>query len=262
MKVSCIQLQMKFCDVQSNFVHAKELIHDTVIKEKPDVVVLPETWSTGYYPKEKLKSFCEADGAQSKKTFSLLAKKLNVNIVAGSVVNFKNGKVYNTAYVFNREGELVCEYDKTHLFTPMDEHKFFEYGTKAVTFELDNRKCGIAICYDIRFPEFVRTLALNGAEMLFVVSQWPLKRIEHLKTLSAARAIENQMFVAVCNSCSESDGVVFGGNSSVIDPWGNILATADDKEKVITSDCDFSLVSEIRNTINVFNDRKSELYII
>lgn len=262
MKVSCIQLDMKFCDVQFNYAHAEKLIRETVKKENSDVVVLPETWSTGYYPKDNLMSFCEADGDRIKKAFSLLAKELNVNIVAGSVATLKNGKVYNTAYVFNRKGETVGEYDKTHLFTPMDEHKFFEFGEKVTTFELDSHKCGIVICYDIRFPELARTLALEGIEMLFVVSQWPDKRVEHLKTLTSARAIENQMFVAVCNSCGNADGTQFGGNSRVIDPWGTVLASAGETEEVITADCDFTVIDGIRKSINVFNDRKKEIYNI
>ena len=177
---------MKFCDIQANYAHVQGLIYNTVKKENTDVVVLPETWSTGYYPQNDLMSFCEADGAEIKKTFSLVARNLNVNIVAGSIATVKNGRIYNTAYVFNRAGEVVGEYDKTHLFTPMDEHKFFEYGNKTVTFDLDGHKCGVIICYDIRFPELARTLALEGIEMLFVVSQWPEKRIEHLKTLAKA----------------------------------------------------------------------------
>lgn len=251
---------MKFCDADFNYSHACQLIHETVKKEKSDVVVLPETWSTGYYPKDNLMSFCEADGDRCKKTFSLLAKQLNVNIVAGSVATIRNGKVYNTAYVFDREGEAVGEYDKTHLFTPMDEHKFFEYGKEPIIFETDGHKCGIVICYDIRFPELARTLALEGIEMLFVVSQWPEKRIEHLKVLSQARAIENQMFVAVCNSCGEAGGVQFGGNSRVIDPWGTVLASAGEAEEIITADCDFAVIEGIRKSINVFNDRKKEIY--
>lgn len=260
MRVSCIQLDMKFCDVQDNYARVQELIYNTVKKENTDVVVLPETWSTGYYPQNDLMSFCEADGAEIKKTFSLVARNLNVNIVAGSIANVKNGRVYNTAYIFNRAGEVVGEYDKTHLFTPMDEHKFFEYGNKTVTFELDGHKCGIVICYDIRFPELVRSLALEGIEMLFVVSQWPDKRIEHLKTLAKARAIENQMFVAVCNSCGKAEDVQFGGISMIIDPWGNVLTSADENESVITADCDFDIIKEIRNSINVFNDRKTQIY--
>ena len=98
--------------------------------------------------------------------------------------------------------------------------------------------------------------------MLFVVSQWPDKRIGHLKTLAKARAIENQMFVAVCNSCGCADKVQFGGNSMIIDPWGNVLTSADENESVITADCDFGIIAEIRNSINVFNDRKPDLYNI
>lgn len=253
---------MKFCDVRDNYARVQELIYNTVKKENTDVVVLPETWSTGYYPQNDLMSFCEADGADIKKTFSLVAGNLNVNIVAGSIANIKNGRVYNTSFIFNRNGEIAGEYDKTHLFTPMDEHEFFEYGEKITTFSLDGHKCAVIICYDIRFPELVRSLALEGIEMLFVVSQWPEKRIEHLKMLSLARAIENQMFVAVCNSCGCADKVRFGGHSMIIDPWGNVLASAGEAEETITADCDFGRIEEIRNSINVFNDRKPDLYKI
>lgn len=253
---------MKFCDVQANYARVQELIYNTVKKENTDVVVLPETWSTGYYPKDDLMSFCEADGALIKKTFSLVARNLGVNIVAGSIANERNGKAYNTSYVFNRNGDVIAEYDKTHLFTPMNEHKYFEYGDKYVTFSLDGHKCGVIICYDIRFPELVRKLALDGVELLFVVSQWPDKRIGHLEILSRARAVENQLFVAVCNSCGVTDDVTFGGNSMIIDPWGNMLSSAHETEKVITADCDFNVMAEIRNTINVFDDRKTELYFL
>lgn len=260
MKASCIQLDMKFCNVEYNYAEALRLIRETVEKEKSDVVVLPETWSTGYYPKEGLADYCEKDGERVKNTFSAFARELNINIVAGSVANAKNGEIFNTAYVFNRRGEIVAEYDKTHLFTPMDEHKYFSFGKNLVTFELDGHKCGIVICYDIRFCELVRSLALRGIEMLFMVSQWPLARAAHIVTLTRARAIENQMFVVCCNSCGKTPEAVFGGHSQIIDPWGEILAAAGEEQAVITAECDFGIIKNIRNSINVFNDRKTELY--
>ena len=207
-----------------------------------------------------LASYCDRDGERAKKTFADLAKELNVNIVAGSIANEKNGEIYNTAFVFNREGEVVAEYDKTHLFTPMDEHKFFSFGKNLVTFELDGHKCGIVICYDIRFCELVRSLALRGIDMLFMVSQWPLVRTSHIVTLTKARAIENQMFVVCCNSCGKTPDAVFGGHSQIIDPWGEVLGAAGEKQEVITADCDFGTIKDIRNSINVFNDRKPDLY--
>ena len=244
MKVSSIQLDMRFCGIEYNYEHAEELIRETKKKEDSDVIVLPETWTTGFYPTQSLPAYCDKNGEKVKAKFSSLAEELSVNIVAGSVATLKNGKAYNTAYVFSRNGECVAEYDKTHLFTPMNEDKFF------------------VICYDIRFPELARTLALKGAEMLFAVSQWPDKRIPHLEILTQARAIENQMFVVCCNSCGKTPSTVFGGASQTVDPLGVIIAKAGTSEEVITADCDISVIKEIRESINVFKDRKTEIYKI
>ena len=178
MRVSAIQMDMKFADPAYNFKHAEELIREAAAS-KPDVIVLPETWNTGFFPKENLKELSDKDGAAVKDMCSALARELNVNIVAGSVSNVKNDKVYNTAYVFDRQGVCIAEYDKTHLFTPMGEHDYYEAGTHVTTFELDGKKCGIIICYDVRFLELVRTLALTGLDVLFVPAQWPALRNPH-----------------------------------------------------------------------------------
>lgn len=262
LRISCVQLDMEFCNVERNYKKAEELITSTARNENPDLIVLPETWSTGYFPREDLEKYCEDDCSRVKSVFSALARDYGVNIAAGSVANIKNGGIFNTACVFDRDGRLVAEYDKTHLFTPMDEHKYFNFGSNVVTFELDGKKCGIVICYDIRFPELIRTLALEKIELLIMSSQWPDKRVNHLQVLTQARAIENQMFVACCNSCGTADGAVFGGSSQIIDPWGKVLARAGEKEEVITADCDFDIIKEIRNSINVFHDRRTEIYRI
>ncbi len=262
MRVAAVQLDMKFCDVEYNFEHAEKLIRQTCLNDKPDVIVLPETWTTGYYPKQSLHSYCDKDGEKLKAKFSSLSKELNVNIVAGSTATLKDGKAYNTAYIFSRNGDCIAEYDKTHLFTPMNEDEYFEFGDHVCTFELDGIKCGIIICYDVRFPELTRTLALEGIQMLFVVSQWPDKRIPHLEVLTQARAIENQMFVVCCNSCGKADGTVFGGSSQTVDPLGNIIAKAGTQEETLIADCDFTAIREIRESINVFKDRKTEIYNI
>lgn len=260
MKVSCIQMDMTLCETDLNFKNAERLIRES-IKDNPDTVVLPETWNTGYFPKENLASFCDNNGERVKATIGGLAKELKINIVAGSVANIKNGKIYNTAYVFNREGECVAEYDKTHLFTPMNEDDYFAKGEKMVTFELDGKKCGILICYDIRFPELTRTLTVNShLDYLFLVAQWPLKRVDHLLTLSKARAIENQMFVVCTNSCDQKGETIFAGNSAIFNPWGEKIASAGERQEIISATCDESILDTIRNSINVFADRRKELY--
>ena len=261
MKVSCLQMNMKLGCPDENFSLAEKLIRESV-KEQPDVIVLPETWNTGFFPKEKLTDLCCKDGDTVKLRIGELAKKYKVNIVAGSVSNVRNGKVYNTAFVFDRDGICIAEYDKTHLFTPMGEDDYYTGGDHLCSFTLDGAKCGIITCYDVRFPELTRSLALRGLDMLFVVSQWPKERIFHLRTLTAARAIENQMFVVCCNSCGTADKTVYGGNSAIIDPWGQTVVAAGEYEEILTGDCDLNTLTYIRNTIPVFRDRKPNLYNI
>ena len=259
MKVSCLQMNMELGNPNKNFNHAKELISEAM-KENPDVLVLPETWNTGFFPKDILFESSCRNGDEVKAVIGGLAKEYGVNIVAGSVSNVRENRVYNTAYVFDRQGCCVAEYDKTHLFTPMGEDKYYTAGNHLSCFTLDGVRCAVIICYDIRFPELVRTLALTGLDMLFVVSQWPKVRTLHLNTLLTARAIENQMFAVCCNSCGIAGDTVFGGNSAVINPLGETLAKAGETEEIIAVNCNMSMLSEIRGSIPVFRDRRQELY--
>ena len=259
MKVSCLQINVKLGCPDKNFSLAEKLISES-IKQRPDVIVLPETWNTGFFPKENLTELCCKNGDTVKLRIGELAKKYKVNIVAGSVSNVRNGKVYNTAFVFDRDGTCVAEYDKTHLFTPMGENDYYTVGDHLCSFTLDGAKCGIIICYDVRFPELTRKLALQGLDMLFVVSQWPKERIFHLRTLTTARAIENQIFVVCCNSCGTAGKTVYGGNSAIIEPFGKTLALAGENEEIISANCDLKMLSDIRGSIPVFRDRRSELY--
>lgn len=259
MKVACLQMNMKLGFPRENFCHAENLIIDAM-KDSPDVLVLPETWNTGFFPKENLEDLCCKDGDTVNLRIGAMAQKYNVNIVAGSVSNIRDGKVFNTAMVFNRNGECVASYDKTHLFTPMGEDDYYTHGDHLCRFTLDGVRCGIIICYDLRFPELTRRLALQGLDMLFVVSQWPKERIFHLRSLTTARAIENQMFVVCCNSCGKAEKTVYGGNSAVIDPLGETVVLAGETEEIISAECDFKSFREICGKIPVFRDRRPELY--
>ena len=259
MKISCLQMDMAQGQVEQNFACAQALIRQAMA-EKPDVIVLPETWNTGFAPKAGLEELCDRDGQRVKEQIGELAKELSVNIVAGSVSNIRDGKVYNTAMVFDRQGACVASYDKTHLFTPMGEDKHYTPGDHLCRFTLDGVSCGIIICYDIRFPELTRSLTVSGLDMLFVVSQWPKVRISHLRSLTVARAIENQMFVVCCNSCGSAGKTVYGGNSAIVDPWGETIALAGETRQILCADADLSVLKNIRESIHVFRDRRPELY--
>lgn len=261
MKVTAVQMNMVFEEPNKNFIKVEKLIR-AAAKEKPDTIVLPETWNTGFFPTKNAMKLADRDGRRTKELFSELSKELELNIVGGSVVNMKGGSLYNSSYIFNKKGECIADYDKTHLFSFAKENAYFNKGDKITSFDLDGVKCGIIICYDVRFLELVRTLTLRDIKILFVVAQWPVPRINHWDILNQARAIENQIFVVNVNSCGVAGETIYGGHSSIINPWGEVLAKAGRKEEIITAELDLEIVDEIRDTINVYRDRRPELYNI
>ena len=261
MRIACAQMDVLLGKPEENLIHAKDLVRKAAAVGA-DVVLIPETWNVGFFPKDGLSEMADRDGKRIKTEMGALAKELAVNLIAGSIADLRGGKVFNTAYVFDREGVCVASYDKTHLFSPMGEHEAFAPGDHVTDFSLDGVKCGLITCYDIRFPELTRTLALRGIDILFVPAQWPAVRTEHWRTLTKARAIENQIFLACCNGCGTAGETVYGGNSAIYDPWGVVLAVAGETEEIISADCDLSIIADIRSSMHVFADRRPELYKI
>ena len=234
MRLCVIQMDMRLGESAYNFAHAEALLRRAAA-EGADTALLPETWNTGFFPADHLPERSDRGGEAVKALCAPLARELNMNIVAGSVSDRRGGRVYNTAYVFDRQGARLAAYDKTHLFTPMGEHEHYAAGDHLTTFSLDGHKCGLLICYDLRFPELFRTLALQGVS-------------------------ENQCFLAACNSCGTAGETVFGGASRILGPRGELLAAAGASEEIVTAALDFSVLAEVRNSINVFHDRRPELY--
>ncbi len=228
---------------------------------KPDILVLPEMWNTGY-ALDQIQEIADQDGLKTKAALSSFARKHSVQIIGGSVAEKIGDRVYNTMYVFNREGKQIASYSKIHLFRLMEEEKHLHAGNKAVTFELEEGLIGGAlICYDIRFPELSRLLALAGAKVLFVPAEWPHPRLNHWRTLLIARAIENQMYVVACNRVGISGDTSFFGHSMIVDPWGEVIAEGGEEEAIITGKLDASLTDSVRERIPVFEDRRPNLYI-
>lgn len=260
MKVSMIQMDMELGKPKENFAHAVDLVRQAALM-KPDVITLPETWNVGFFPKENLAGLADPDCSGVKETFSALAREYAVNIIAGSVANLRpDGKVYNTACVFDRRGQLIAEYDKVHLFSPSGEHEYFQHGTKPCNFELDGVPCSLVICYDIRFPELIRSEMLAGSKVQFVVSQWPDVRTLHWDTLNRARAIESQCFLSCTNSVGTAGTVKCGGHSAIYAPMGECVILGGDTEQILTAEMDLSSVEAVRSSINVYRDRIPEAY--
>lgn len=259
MKIALIQLDIAFGNPEVNYAAAERKIREAAAGS-PDCIILPELWTTGYDLK-RLEEIADNGGAAAGTLISGLAREYGINIVAGSVAAKREGGITNSMYVFDRTGALAGEYSKLHLFRLMDEHLYLQPGSAKGLFRLDGALCAGLICYDIRFPEWVRVHMAEGAEVLFVSAEWPLPRLSHWRALLISRAIENQCYVVACNRAGSDPANTFGGHSMIIDPWGEILCEASGSEEILSGELDLAKVQEVRGQIPVFSDRRPELYL-
>lgn len=257
MRVCALQMDVRSGDRAANHATVRRLVSEAVSLCSPDIIVLPELWSTGY----ALEQVVELADEQGDARFLVgLAREHGLAFAGGSVLAAADGKVFNRAQVIDREGRYVASYDKVHLFRLMEEDRYLAPGTSTPLFELGGMPCASVICYDIRFCELPRKLAVQGAEVLFVSAEWPSPRVEHWRTLLRARAIENQMYVVACNRCGVTGNTEFAGRSAIIAPDGAVLAEAGTGEEIIWVDIEPEAVRRVRNTIPVFDDRVPDLY--
>lgn len=224
-----------------------------------DVVAFPEMWNTGYALKQ-LGDLADPDGKRTIQQLQADAKKFHINIVGGSVATARDGKFYNTTYVVDKDGQLVGTYDKVHLFGLMDEGQYITAGDHENAFDLAGAPSASAICYDVRFPEWLRTISRHGAQVLYLPAEWPDVRIPQWETLVRARAIENQQFVVAVNRVGRDDGNHFNGHSLVVDPLGHVLVNAGEQANLTFAKLDLDQALKVRGPIPVFKDRRPSLY--
>ncbi len=235
MKIAAVQMDARIGKVSDNLVK----IRDFVFKNKDaDFVIFPELAVSGYCMGEFDKYAAEIDG-KTYKELSKIARENRVFIGCGFLEK-ENEKIYNSYLVFDKAGKLAAKYRKTHLIREFDEG--LTRGNEVVVFETCFGKFGIAICYDLRFPEFWRALMRKDVTGVFLPAQWPEKRIEHWNVLSRARAIENQFFVVGANGV----GNFSGGESQAVNPRGEIIGRLNDEEGILRVEIDPGEVKRVR----------------
>lgn len=263
MKVAVVQMA-SVRGKADNIRIAIELLKKAIGK-KAEFIALPETFS---YRSDCSNPVKEAEYVSGNSISCVrdLAFKNKVFILAGSIcekTSFKN-KVYNSAVLVDKQGKIKDIYRKMHLFDvslkhrKINESKIFLKGRTPVLTCVYEIKTGMAICYDVRFPEMFRAYSDLGAKMFCIPSSFTSTTGEaHWEILLKARAIENQCFVIAPNQCGTGDnGLKAYGNSMIIDPWGKILARASgDKEEIIYADLDFSRLDEIRKNFPVLKHK-------
>jgi predicted amidohydrolase len=261
MKIASYQMDLIPGEPSENRKRVQEWIEKVCINGDIDICVLPEMWTTAY-TLPTLADTIRGDNGITEAFLKELAQKLKVNIVGGSIAMEEEGGIYNRSYIVNREGLIVHTYDKMHLVPMLNEHIYLKGGKNAArVFELDGKKMGVIICYDLRFPELIRSLALQGAEVVFVVAEWPEARALHWEILQQARAIENQVYIVSCNRVGTYDDVQFAGRSMVINPWGETVKKASETEEETTIvTLNLNEVPRIRKEVPVFASRVPTLY--
>ena len=260
MKNQVFQFCVEYGDVEKNEQKIKNWF-DKELNPETEVVVLPEMWNNGY-ALDQLTDKADKELSRSFPFIQDLAQKHNVDIVAGSVSNSRNGKIYNTAFTASNEGHRISKYDKVHLVPMLNEPTYLEDG-KAVP-EPFTLSSGVSvtqiICYDLRFPELLRYPARKGAQIGFYVAQWPTARLNHWRVLLQARAIENDMFIVACNGTGNDGNTDYAGHSMIINPNGEILAELGQEEDSIYAELDLNEVDTQRKNIPVFENLKLEMY--
>jgi omega-amidase len=261
LKLAAAQISCSLGDLEANL-RKIDIFCARAKNAGSDLIVFPEMADTGYaMPVIQEQAASWSSGPVPK--LQEIARTHSIAIVCG--VSERDGaSIYNSQVFVDQAGTILAKYRKTHLFAvaPVDEHKCFFPGNSFTAFPFAGFRFGLSICYDLRFPEMYRYLAAEESVNAFIISSaWPFPRVEHLRALALARAIENQSYVILANRVGTDDGVSFCGNSTIIDPRGVIIASASgDREELLETELSESLVASVRGRMEIFAHRRRDLY--
>jgi len=271
MRVAAIQINSN--NVKKENLEKADLLIGEAARCGAKYVALPEFFNfIGPIEEEMINSELIPEG-MSTKFLSETAKKNGIWLNCGSILEKEEGnekKHYNTSMIFNPDGNLVYKYRKLHLFD-LDVNGIFSFsesdmtmaGKEIVIAKTDVGNIGMALCYDVRFPELFRIMALEGAEILTIPASFTLQTgKDHWKVLLRTRAIENLAYVIAPAQYGVKLKYTAYGRSKIIDPWGNVIASAPDMECVIFADIDLDYVKKMRKEMPVLSNRRSDVYTL
>jgi len=234
---------------------------ETFIRHAADcdakLICFPEQFATGWDPRPH-KNIQDIHGGIIS-SLQGFAKEYRIGIL-GSLREVHHPLPKNTVIAIGGDGGILASYSKMHLFSFCHEHEGNSPGTDLGIFEFDSLTCGMAICYDLRFPELFRLYAKNGVHVIFVPAAWPQSRLGHWELFIRARAAENQMYVLGVNTTGKTPVDTYAGASMTADPHGTIICRAGEAEQLLFSDIDPGEVEMTRSGFPVENDRRDALY--
>lgn len=265
MRVACVQSNVVFADPAANAENAVKRIAE-LKSQGVDLVVFPEAYLTGYCvdSAEDAAGIAISTNSDALELLRQASEEHDMLVVAGYAEK-GDGKVYNAATLWE-PGREPRTYRKTHLpYLGLD--RFVEAGSELPVFDTRLGQIGILICFDQRPPEATRAMALGGADIIVLPTNWPVGAEVAAEHLSIARSAENRVFFATCNRVGKENGFTFIGRSKIVHPTGRVLAAAGGEEEILIADVDFADARQKR-TVNipgkyeteVFASRRPELY--
>lgn len=240
-----------------------------IAPRKVDLVTLPEMFCCPYQV-ENFPRYAEEEGGRVWEACSGLAKKHGVYLSAGSMPERdQSGRVYNTAYVFDRSGRQIARHRKMHLFDidvkggqRFKESETLAAGNAITTFETEFGTFGLCICYDFRFPELGRLMALRSAQVILVPAAFNMTTgPAHWETMFRSQALNNQVFaIGTAPARDETATYTSWGHSIVTDPWGQVVSQMDEKQGVRITELDLDRVLEVREQLPLLQHRRTDVY--
>ncbi|XP_065056181.1 omega-amidase NIT2-like isoform X2 [Rhopilema esculentum] len=243
-----------------------------LIKQAADngakLISLPECFNCPYGT-QYFADYAEPIPGETSNTLSKIAKDLKVYIIGGSIPETRGEKIYNTTTVFGPDGTLIGTYSKIHLsdvnvpgklvFT---ESSVLSPGNNLFTFQAGPLKVGLGICYDLRFPELAHLYDKQGCNLLIYPGAFNMiTGPAHWLSLLTARALDNQLYVAGCGPARDENATyVTWGHSTVVDPWGKVIASTAEKEGIVYAEIDADYVDAIRNQIPIHFQKRNDIY--
>ncbi|MCQ2559504.1 MAG: carbon-nitrogen hydrolase family protein [Clostridia bacterium] len=266
MKIALCQL-MVGADQNRNLQKAMDFIKQAA-QAGADLAILPEMFVCPYQT-ELFPLYAQEAGGQVWQALSQAAGENRITLVAGSVPGKAGDKVYNTSYIFGTEGQLLGRHRKVHLFdvdlsggVKVQESATLAPGQQATVVDAAWGRLGAAICYDLRFPELFRQMALAGASLIAVPAAFNLVTgSAHWELTLRARALDNQLFVAAVSPARDQTAAYIPyGHSLLVDPWGTVVAEAGTEEELLLAEIDWDYLEKVRRELPLLQHRRQDLY--
>lgn len=258
LRVALIQQDTVWQEPTTNLARARDFVADAA-SAGARVAVFPELFTLGFTMAPE--PFAEPIPGPTVAAMTSLSREFGLYLV-GSVVEAHVPHPRNAAFVTTPDGSLLAVYRKIHPFSYGEENLHYSGGSDCPVFAVDGIPCGLQICYDLRFPEPFRALAVRGAEVVFVSANWPARRIAAWSTLLPARAIENQMAICGVNRVGrDALGLDYSGASAIHDCFGEVIAQGTAGEGLVVGDIDLIQLRAWRERFPALNDRRPDVYL-